>query len=115
MKHVLLALVALMSCPCFAANQAVLSWGAVTKDADGNALTGVTYNVYQAAQGSTKTKVQTGVAAATFTVTSGLPNGTTQCFQVSASANGVEGALSNEACKTFPFREPAAPTDLKAF
>lgn len=73
------------------------------------AATVVTYGVYQGAKGSTtKTKVGTITSTAT-TISTGLQPGET-CWQVSAIANGVEGALSNEACKTFPFPAPDVVT-----
>lgn len=70
---------------------------------DGSAIaagTTVTYNVYQGVKGSTnKPKVATITGTAT-TINTGLQPGET-CWQVTAVANGVESAMSNEACKTF--------------
>lgn len=69
----------------------------------------VTYSVYQGAKGSTtKAKVGTITSTAT-TITSGLQPGET-CWQVSAIANGIESALSNEGCKTFAFPAPETVT-----
>lgn len=88
---------------------ASLSWGAVTKDVEGNAITGVTYKVYQGPKGGTKTVIRTGLTV-TALVLSSLPSGET-CWQISANiAGGGESGLSNEACKSFPFLAPAAPT-----
>lgn len=115
MKRILTFLgLALWSSLSLAANQAVLAWGAVTKDVEGNSITGVTYTVYQGVQGQPKAKTGSPVSATTVTITSGLSSGRTYCWQVSASANGVEGALSNEACKSFPPAAPEAPASLTA-
>lgn len=71
--------------------------------------TTVTYNVYQGARGSTsKARVATITATAT-TINTGLQPGET-CWQISAVANGVESALSNEACKTFAWPATEAVT-----
>ena len=73
------------------------------------AATTVTYGVYQGAKGSTsKPKVATITSTAT-TISTGLQPGET-CWQVSAIANGVESALSNEACKNFAFPAPDVVT-----
>jgi hypothetical protein len=89
---------------------AVITFTKPTEYTDGTpiaASTTLTYNVYQGAKGSTsKAKVATITATAT-TINSGLLPGET-CWQVSVVANGVESALSNEACKTFAW--PAAET-----
>lgn len=114
MKKLAIVLLAALCMPALAANQAVLSWGAVTKDVEGNAITGVTYNLYQGVQGQPKVKTGTPQSATTATISSGLTSGRTYCWQVSASANGVEGALSNEACKSFPPAAPEAPASLTA-
>lgn len=69
----------------------------------------VSYSVYQGAKGSTtKPKVATITSTAT-TISTGLAPGET-CWQVTAIANGVESALSNEACKTFAFPAPDVVT-----
>lgn len=88
---------------------ALVTWSAVTQDESGNTLTeSVTYNLYQGAKGAIKPKVQSGISATSFIV-GNLPFGET-CFNVTAvTANGGESALSNEACKSFPFPKPAAP------
>lgn len=89
---------------------AKLSWIAVTKAVDGSTISGVTYNIYQGAKGSTsKPKVKTGLTALTFTA-SGLPPGET-CWNMTAqtAVNG-ESALSNEACKSFPYEKPETTT-----
>lgn len=86
---------------------AVLTWTAVTKDTDGNALTGVTYNIYQGPRGSGKQKVATGITSLTYTAVA-LPVGET-CWRVSASANALEGGASAEGCKSFVAAAPAVP------
>lgn len=85
-----------------------LGWGTVTKDVEGNTITGVTYKVYQGPKGGTKTAVRTGLTSTTLAL-SGLAPGET-CWQVSANAAGGESALSNEACKSFPLPVPATTT-----
>lgn len=83
---------------------ATITFTRPTKYVDGTDIaagTTVTYNVYQGAKGATKTKVATISATAT-TINTGLQPGET-CWQVTAVANGVESAMSNEACKTFPW------------
>ncbi len=89
---------------------ALLSWGAVAQDTDGNTISGVTYNVYQGAKGSSsKTKIAQGLTSLNYTATN-LPYGET-CFNVSASTVALgESALSAEGCKSFPLPKPAAPT-----
>lgn len=91
---------------------ATITFTRPTQYTDGSALGSaitVTYNVYQGAKGSTsKPKVATITSTAT-TVSSGLQPGET-CWQISAVANGVESALSNEGCKTFAFPAPETVT-----
>jgi hypothetical protein len=86
------------------ARQAVISFAAPTKYTDGSSIpasVAISYNVYQGAKGAVKPKVATITATST-TINTGLAAGET-CWQVSSVANGVESALSNEACKSFPF------------
>jgi hypothetical protein len=120
MKHSLIALCLLV--PAIAANaqsanQAVLTWTAPANYVNADGTVGApivgtpSYNVYQGAQGATKSKVGSA-SAVTYTAT-GLTQGTTVCWQVSAVLAGQESALSNEACKTFPLLAPGAPTSLK--
>lgn len=89
---------------------ASLTWGATTKDVEGNTITGVTYKVYQGPKGAQKVEVRTGLTSTTAAIT-GLPPGET-CFQVSAIAAGGESALSNEGCKSFALPAPATPGAL---
>lgn len=86
---------------------AVLTWTAVTTDTDGNALTGVTYSVYQGPKTTGKQKVATLLTSLTYTAVA-LPVGET-CWRVSATANGIEGAASAEVCKTFSPSAPGVP------
>lgn len=65
----------------------------------------VSYKVYQGAKGSTSKTVVGTITSTATTVSTGLQPGET-CWQVSAVANGVESALSNEGCKTFAFPAP---------
>lgn len=91
---------------------ATITFSKPTQYEDGTPIaagTTVTYKVYQGARGSTsKTQVATITATAT-TINTGLQPGET-CWQVSAVANGVESALSNEACKMFAYPATEAVT-----
>jgi hypothetical protein len=95
-------------------NTAQWTWGAVTTYADGTAIPStvpVTYNLYigTAGKGSeAATPAQSGLTSTSF-ATSGYSAGETVCGEFTAVAGGVEGARSNEACKTFP-AVPAAGT-----
>jgi hypothetical protein len=93
------------------ARTATISFTKPVQYVDGTAIaasTVVTYNVYQGAKGATKTKVATITGTAT-TINTGLQPGET-CWQVTAVANGVESALSNEGCKTFAWPATEAVT-----
>lgn len=87
------------------ARTAEVTFARPAKYTDGTTLpttVAVTYNLYQGARGST-TKPKVGTISTTgTTISSGLLPGET-CWQVSTVANGIESALSNEACKTFPW------------
>ena len=88
---------------------ATLNWVAPTTNTDGSAITGaISYKVYGAAQGSTKALLAT-VSALTWQHTN-APNGTTQCYQVTATVNGAESARSVESCKLIPVPVPNPPT-----
>ena len=91
---------------------ATITFTRPTTYTDGSALGSgvtVTYNVYAGAKGSTsKTRIATITSTAT-TINTGLQPGET-CFEVTAIANGVESAKSNEACKTFAFPAPETVT-----
>lgn len=91
---------------------ATITFTRPTQYTDGSALGSavvVTYKVYQGAKGSTTKPVVATITSTATTVTSGLQPGET-CWQISAVANGVESALSNEACKTFAFPAPETVT-----
>ena len=103
---------ALVALSASAQNQATISYTRPTTYANGTALdaaTAVTYNLYQGIKGQAKTKVAT-ISAVSNTVNTGLASGQTYCWSVSAIANGIEGDLSLEACKTFPFGKPGTVT-----
>lgn len=93
---------------------AVVSWSAVAVFNDNTPITGaVTYNIYQAVQGGPSSKVQTGLTGLSFTITAGVTRGTTQCFTVTASANGIEGAqFAPPVCAAIPFLPPGVPTQV---
>jgi hypothetical protein len=91
---------------------AALSWTAPTTNTDGTAITAtLTYNVYQGLSGAL-VKVQSNLTTAATTITTGLTANTTQCFAVTAIANGVESAQSTPACAAIPFPAPGAPTSV---
>lgn len=98
---------------CAAAPTAVTSWTAPIANTDASPISGaVTYNLYQAVQGATLAKVQSAVTSTTVTVTAGLTPGSTQCFAVTAIANGIESAQSNVACAAIPFPTPNSPSQI---
>ncbi|HXW78606.1 MAG TPA: fibronectin type III domain-containing protein, partial [Acidimicrobiales bacterium] len=90
--------------------QVALSWTAPVSNG-GDPI--ISYNIYQGTLSGGETLLQsTGSTAVTFTST-GLTNGTTYYFEVTA-VNGVgEGPVSNEAFNT-PVNVPGAPTGLSA-
>jgi hypothetical protein len=95
-----------------AGNTAALAWTAPTVNTDGSALTGaLTYNIYQGAKGA-EVKSVSGVTTTTYTVSSGLTDGSTVCWYVTAVEGGQESASSAEVCKTFPPAIPQAPASL---
>lgn len=105
----------LVAASAFAANTAVLTWTPPTAYTDGSPIVGaLTYNVYQGLQGAPKVKVGSPATTATATISTGLNNGATYCWTVTATQGTNESAPSNEACKTFPLVPPAAPTGLTA-
>jgi len=98
---------------------ASLSWTAPTAYTSGAAFpsgTAITYNLYQGTQVGTAVpsllKVQSGLTAASATVTVGLTPGTTQCFAVTALVAGIESSQSNQACTAIPNPVPDAPTQI---
>lgn len=91
------ASLALASLSAHAANQAVLTW-----TYDLVAWPSATFNVYQGEKGQPKTQAQTGVAALTTTISTGLATGKTYCWDVTAVVGGFETDHSAEACKPFP-------------
>lgn len=78
-----------------------------TKYVDGSDIEAgavITYNLYQGQCGATKPKVAE-ITQSRVTVNSGLQPGRT-CWQATAVIRGVEGVLSDEGSKEFPW--PAA-------
>jgi hypothetical protein len=110
---VLVSVMALFAGMAFAAPpQASLSWTAPTTNADGSAIAAtITYNIYQGLTGALA-KVQSGVSTLAATITAGLTPGTTQCFAVTAVANGVESPQSNTACAAVSFPTPGSPSQI---
>lgn len=66
----------------------------------------LTYNLYQGKDGGEKVLVGTITGTST-TINSGLTAGT-YCWEVTAVAESIESARSNEGCKTF-VAEPPVP------
>lgn len=98
-----------------AAPQATLTITPSLTNTDGSTITStLTCNVYQGPKGAEgATPVQTGIACnttATVTITAGLLDGTTVCFQATEVEGGQESAKSVEGCKTFPPATPQAPS-----
>lgn len=91
---------------------AEITFNRPTQYTDGTPIaadTPIAYHVYQGTRGGgEKVRVATITETGT-TITTGLPPGET-CWQVSAVANGTESALSNEACKSFPWPATEAIT-----
>jgi hypothetical protein len=92
---------------------ATLTWTAPTTYTDGTTIpttVALSYNVYQGTSATSLTKVATGVTALTSTITTGLVDGNTYYWSVTAVANGLEGAQSNVASKTFAAVAPGTVT-----
>ena len=101
-----------------AAPSATLSWGPPTQYVDGTTIpsgTTITYNVYQGRTATTlgTTPAATGVTAVTDTIATGLMDGVTYCWAVTAVVNGLESAQTPAVCKTFPPAAPGSVINLK--
>ena len=110
---ILASLALFVSAVAQTAPTATLSWGAVTAYTDGTAIPAscpVTYNVYQGPTASTMVKVASGVTTLTSSITTGLVDGNTYFFGVTAVACAVEGAQSNAASKVFAAGTPGVVT-----
>lgn len=108
------SLLLLLASPLFAQSYTA-QWTAPTKNTDGSAITQtLNYTLWQATQGSTLAKVQTGIAGLSTTITKGLTPGTTQCFAVSAlnTTTGSESAQTTPVCIAIPQPVPSAPGGL---
>lgn len=110
MRILLLAALFVSALAIAAPPTATITFPAVTQDTDGANLAGpVTYNVYQGLKGSPTVKVGT-ITTTNTTVTAGLQNGLEYCWQVTAIAQGVEGAKGPidpvKSCKKF---DPGTP------
>jgi hypothetical protein len=92
---------------------AVLSWTAPTTYSDGTTIpssVALTYNIYQGISATALVKVATGVTALTSSISTGLADGTTYYWSVTAVAGGLEGAQSNVGTKTFAAVAPGTVT-----
>lgn len=95
------------------APSATLTWSAPTLYSDGTTIPStvtITYNVYQGASATTLTKVATGVTTLTDLITTGLVDGQTYFWAVTAVANSLEGAQSNVVSKSFAAVPPGTVT-----
>lgn len=90
---------------------ATIIFTAPTHYVDGTPIdadTPLSYHVYQGERGGQKQRVAT-ITETAATIDTGLPPGET-CWEVTAVANGVESARSNEGCKFFPWPAPQTIT-----
>jgi hypothetical protein len=104
---------ALLAFSAHAAPTATLTWIAPTTYSDGTPIPStvtLTYNIYQGTSATTLVQVATGVTALTNAISTGLTDGQTYYFAVTAVANGLEGAKSNVGSKTFPAVAPGTVT-----
>lgn len=86
--------------------QARITFTAPTQYVDGSAIDAeLTYRVYQGEKGQPKVQVAT-IGGSPATISTGLQAGKEYCWEVTAVANGVESARSNEGCKSFPYSAP---------
>src|SRR5271155_5814168 len=82
----------------YAGPTATLTWVAPTSYSDGTPIPStvtLTYNIYQGTSATTLGKVATGVTAIPDAISTGLSDGQTYYFAVTAVAAGLEGAQSN--------------------
>jgi hypothetical protein len=110
-KRFIALFLALAFVPVFAqtAPTATLTWTAPTTYTDGTTIPGtvaITYNVYQGNTATTLVKVASGVTTLTNTITTGLVDGQTYYWAVTAVAGGLEGAQSNVGTKVFASLPP---------
>lgn len=92
---------------------AILTWTAPTTYSDGTAIpatVAITYNVYQGLTATTLVKVATGVTGLTNTITTGLSDGVTYFWSITAVAGGLESAQSNVGTKAFAAVAPGTVT-----
>ena len=92
---------------------ATLTWTAVTQYSDGTTIPStvtVTYNVYQGTSATSLTKVASGVTALTSSISTGLADGQTYFWAVTAVAGGLESAQSNVGTKVFAAIAPGTVT-----
>jgi hypothetical protein len=92
---------------------ATLTWSAPTTYSDGTSIpstVAVTYNVYQGTSATSLVKVASGVSTLTNTISTGLADGQTYYWAVTAVAGGLEGAQSNVASKAFAAVAPGTVT-----
>jgi hypothetical protein len=92
---------------------ATLTWTAPTTYSDGTTIPSsvtLTYNIYQGISATSLVKVATGVTAVTSSINTGLADGTTYYWAVTAVAGGLEGAQSNVGTKTFAAVAPGTVT-----
>lgn len=96
-----------------AAPTAAITYTAPTTYSDGTPIpstVAITYNLYQGTSATTLVKVASGLTALSTTVTTGLVDGQTYFWAVTAVAGGLEGAKSNVASKVFAAVAPGSVT-----
>jgi hypothetical protein len=116
MKLVLLLLAFAVSAVAVgqSAPQAVLTWNAPTTYTDNTAIpstVAITYNVYQGNTATSLAKVAS-VTALTDTITTGLRDGTTYYWSVTAVVNGNESAQVTPVSKAFAAGTPGSVITL---
>lgn len=95
--------------PVGSAITAQVNFSTPTKNTDGTTITApLSYNIYQGTAPGAEVKVASGVSGTPITITTGLLPNTSYYWQVSVVESGVEGPLSNEACKGFAASAPGA-------
>lgn len=118
MKKLFLALMLALTvsavAPAATAPVTTVNWLKSTTNTDGSAIVGaVTYQLYVGAIGK-EVKFGNPVTSPPYILNNPAPTpGTQVCVRVTATANGVESDLSDEACTMIPALKPNAPTQVK--
>lgn len=116
LKRLLILALTLCAFPAFADTTATITWTATTQYEGGETIPSgkvVMYKVYRGPRGQAKSLITQTIN--TGTVVFSQPLGE-QCYQVTATVDGVESRASNESCKIMRMPGPTdgsieAPTD----